>query len=107
MPRILAKAKRVAYYGKSKYHFNRHDGNNSAWTQNHQLLDAATLKEYLKVYHDRTKWLCEIFPDNVDAWKYFNWSFMLSMAEKVKRYSLKDCESISENICSKYGFNIY
>lgn len=105
MPKVLARAKKVAYHGKAKYHFNRHSGNNSAWTQNHRLLDLATLEEYLKVYSDRTKWLCEIFPDNVDSWKYFNWSFMLSMLEKINRYSLKDCEQIAEELLKELFAN--
>ena len=65
----------------------------------------ATLEEYLKVYSDRTKWLCEIFPDNVDSWKYFNWSFMLSMLEKINRYSLKDCEQIAEELLKELFAN--
>lgn len=98
MPKILSRAKKIAYHGKCKYYPNRHGGNNSAWTQNHKLLDAVTLEEYLKVYRDRTEWLCEIFPDNVNSWKYFNWSFMLSMFEKINKYSLKDCEQIAKNL---------
>ena len=101
MPKMLAQAGRIAYHGLSKYHFDRHGSNNSAWTQHHELLDDATLREYLKVYDERTKWLCERFPDKADEWKYFNWSFMISMVEKVKRLELMECDDICEMVIGK------
>ena len=101
MPKMLAQAGRIAYHGLSKYHFDRHESNNSAWTQHHELLDDATLREYLKVYDERTKWLCEKFPDKTDEWMYFNWSFMISMVEKVKRLALTECNDICERIVNE------
>jgi glycosyltransferase involved in cell wall biosynthesis len=98
MPKILSEANKVAYHGLSKYHFDRHDNNNSAWTQNHKLLDAETLQEYLDVYSERTVWLTERFPDSADKWRYFNWSFMISMVEKIKRLGLEGCERQLENM---------
>lgn len=92
MPKILASAERIAYHGRSKYAFYRHASNNSAWTQNHKLLDLQTLEEYLEVYRQRTKWLEEVFPGSTYKWRYFEWSFMLSMVEKVTRLQLTDCE---------------
>lgn len=91
-PKILAEAKKTVYYGLPKYIVNRHENNNSAWTQNHKLLDKATLKEYLEVYKNRTSYLCEKFPAKKATWEYFNWSFMISMVEKVIRLELQNCE---------------
>ena len=98
MPRIIARARRVAYYGLPKYTFVRHTHNNSAWTTNHGLLDAATLAEYLAVYRSRTEWLIEVFPKNTPAWRYFEWSFMISMVEKIYRLQIKNCEQQRENM---------
>jgi glycosyltransferase involved in cell wall biosynthesis len=93
MYRLLAEAKRgVAYHGLPKYTFYRHEGNNSAWTTNHELLDAATLDEYLHAYRTRTEWLSGIFPNSAAAFRYFEWSFMISMVEKINRLKLKGCE---------------
>ena len=92
MPKMIADANIVAYHGLSKYHFDRHGGNHSAWTQNHKLLDAETLREYLKVYRERTAWLTEKFPDKAELWNYFNWSFMISMTEKIIRLEISGCE---------------
>ena len=92
MYKVLANANKVAYHGLSKYIFYRHEGNNSAWTTNHSLLNAETLDEYLNVYHARTEWLSNKFPNNTSTFKYFEWSFMISMVEKINRLKLKGCE---------------
>ena len=93
MYRVLADAKRgVAYHGLPKYTFCRHAGNNSAWTTHHELLDAATLEEYLNAYRERTAWLSGRFPNSAAAFRYFEWSFMISMTEKINRLKLRGCE---------------
>lgn len=93
MYRLLAEADRgVAYHGLPKYTFYRHPGNNSAWTTNHSLLNAETLDEYLGAYRTRTVWLSEKFPDSASAFQYFEWSFMISMVEKIYRLELKGCD---------------
>ena len=89
MPRILAHANRVAYHGLPKYTFYRHENNNSAWTTNHNLLTSETLDEYLKAYRERTDLLSGLFPNNTAAWQYFEWSFMISMVEKINRLEIK------------------
>jgi glycosyltransferase involved in cell wall biosynthesis len=98
MPRILAGANRVAYHGLPKYTFYRHGGNNSAWTTDHRLLDRETLAEYLRVYRERTEWLCGRFPAGAEAWRYFERSFWISMVEKVSRLNLADCRDIAEDL---------
>ncbi len=91
MPKMLSAATPVAYHGLAKYESARHENNNSAWTQHHELLDNATLCEYLRVYDDRTRWLIKKYPAKTADWNYFNWSFMISMVEKVRRYNLTEC----------------
>jgi glycosyltransferase involved in cell wall biosynthesis len=92
MPCILGRAERIAYHGLPKYTFVRHRSNNSAWTTNHSLLDRATLAEYLSIYNTRTDWLISKFHKNAEMWNYFNWSFMISMVEKIYRLNIHDCE---------------
>lgn len=91
MYKLLAGADRVAYHGLPKYTFYRHPGNNSAWTTDHSLLTPETLDEYLEAYRTRTEWLSEKFPGSGQTWRYFEWSFMISMVEKIDRLGLKDC----------------
>lgn len=92
MYRLLAEAKKVAYHGLPKYTFYRHENNNSAWTTNHSLLNAETLEEYLHAYRTRTMWLSERFPERAATFRYFEWSFMISMVEKIHRLKLQGCE---------------
>ncbi|MDR1532881.1 MAG: glycosyltransferase [Clostridiales bacterium] len=94
MYKVLAGARTVAYHGLPKYTFYRHSGNNSIWTTDHSLLDFETLDEYLNVYRERTTWLCRRFPNSAEPWKYFEWSFMISMVEKVNRFGIKGCENL-------------
>lgn len=98
MYKLLAEARLVAYHGLPKYTFYRHPGNNSAWTTNHSLLTPETLEEYLSAYQTRTKWLSERFPAKAPAWRYFEWSFMISMVEKINRLELHDCKTVQERI---------
>lgn len=92
MYRLLAEADKVAYHGLPKYTFYRHESNNSAWTTNHSLLNAETLDEYLYAYRTRTEWLSDRFPDSAATFRYFEWSFMISMVEKIHRLKLAGCE---------------
>lgn len=98
MYRLLAGAGRVAYHGLPKYTFCRHDSNNSAWTTDHSLLTPETLEEYLQAYRTRTEWLGEKFPDSAAAFQYFEWSFMLSMVEKICRLELAACYALRERL---------
>lgn len=91
MYRLLADSSRVAYHGCLKYHIYRHPGNNSAWTTDYRLLTPETLDEYLHAYQVRTDWLSERFPDSAPAFRYFQWSFQISMVHKIDQYQVKSC----------------
>lgn len=106
MHRLLAGANCIAYHGLPKYTFYRHESNNSAWTSDHSLLTNETLDEYLRVYRERTQWLCELFPNNAEAWKYFEWSFMISMIEKIARLGVKDCSNKFETMNNELKTNL-
>lgn len=93
MYKLLASATKVAYHGLPKYTFYRHNGNNSSWTTNHSLITPQILDEYLATYRYRTVWLTEHFAEYEADWQYFEWSFMISMVEKINRLNLQGCES--------------
>lgn len=93
MYKLLANANVVAYHGLPKYTFYRHEDNNSAWTTHHELLTPETLDEYLHSYRVRTEWLSERFPERAQTWKYFEWSFMISMVEKIHRLRIPGCDA--------------
>jgi glycosyltransferase involved in cell wall biosynthesis len=92
-PIVLSKTEKVAYYGLPKYIYNRHEGSESAWATDYSRLTPEILDEYLRVYKKRTDYLCDKFPDNALHWKYFRWSFMISMVDKIGKYNLEKCKT--------------
>jgi len=98
MYKLMARAKKVAYHGLPKYTFYRHDSNNSAWTTNHRLLNGKILDEYLDSYRTRTEMLSKQFPNSAEAFRYFEWSFMISMVEKINRLNIADCQKQLEHM---------
>jgi glycosyltransferase involved in cell wall biosynthesis len=101
MPKIMAGANKVVYHGLPKYTFERHENNNSSWTTNHSLITPDILDEYLTVYRERTEWLSKMFPDSTSAWRYFEWSFMVSMVEKINRLGIIGCDEILDAMCGE------
>lgn len=92
MYKILAKSEKVAAYGMPKYHVYRHAGNNSSATTRDNLITSEYLESYREAYRERTIWLCRKFPNRTDYWWYFDWSFQISMVNKIVTNQIRDCE---------------
>ena len=88
---VLAKAKRVVYHGLPKYTVYRHNNNNSAPTDKNGRITAEYIASYREAYRVRRGWLNERFPDNVEYWSYFDWSFQLSMVNKIVSNNVAEC----------------
>ncbi len=102
--KVLAKAKKIVAQGAPHYNVIRHESNNSAYTTNAALWTADKFDEYFDVYRERTKWLCERFPDFSDYVKYSEWSFLISMYDKIVTYNLTDC-LLQKEYCKKILLN--
>ncbi len=89
--RYFANAKVVAIHGIQKYTFYRHPENNSSAATKHHLLNPVQLREYLNAFRDRTEYISKIIPHLTGMARYSEWSYMISMIEKIHRYSLKNC----------------
>lgn len=98
--KLFADADRVAYHGLPKYNISRHNGNESSWTKDPRLLKADILDEYLDAYNARTEYLSVRFPNSASVFRYFKWSFMISMVEKINRFEIKGCENQLEYMTS-------
>lgn len=81
--KLFATADRVAGHGIPKYCFCRHAGNNSGFTGADAMLTPTQLEEYFAVYRERTAWLCERLPAIADYVRYSEWSFYISMLNKI------------------------
>ena len=89
--KYFAEAKKVVAYGLPKYCFWRHSGNNSAFTTNDLLLTPEQLDEYFEAFRERTEYLSEKLPDIADYAQYSEWSYMISMCNKIEKNHLEQC----------------
>lgn len=90
--KYFAEAKVVAAHGIPKYCFWRHSGNNSAFTTNDLLLTPEQLDEYFEAFRERTEYLSEKLPDIADYAQYSEWSYMISMCNKISSNNLEKCK---------------
>lgn len=91
MYKLFAVAKGVIVGGKPLYRFNRHSSNNSGFITKSELLFPEQLDEYFKAFRERTAYLSEIFPEEADFFKYTEWSYLISMYDKIVANNLKNC----------------
>lgn len=98
--KYLAVSKAVAIHGVDKYYFTRHGGNVSGFTGDAAKWDAQTMRDYLTAFHDRTEFVKEFAPDTYELALYSEWSFMISMIEKIDRFQLLDCEGVGREMAA-------
>ena len=90
--KYFAEAKKIAAHGIPKYCFWRHPGNNSAFTTNDLLLTPEQLDEYFEAFRERTEYLSVKLPDIADYAQYSEWSYMISMCNKISKNNLVACQ---------------
>ncbi len=96
--KYFAEAKRVAAHGIPKYCFWRHPGNNSAFTTNDLLLTPEQLDEYFEAFRERTEYLSAKLPNIADYAQYSEWSYMISMCNKISKNNLVSCQKQLEYV---------
>jgi glycosyltransferase involved in cell wall biosynthesis len=89
--KLFANSRLTAAHGKGKYYFSRHEGNNSGAATKHQFLDPLQLTEYLSVFRERTEYISRVLPNLSGLAQWSEWSYMISMVEKINRYHLTNC----------------
>lgn len=90
--RYFAHAKKVVAHGVPHYTFYRHETNNSGFTTNDKLLTPKQLDEYFEAFKERTEYLSEVLPEIADFVRYTEWSYMISMCNKIIRNDLEECK---------------
>lgn len=98
--KFMAVAEKVAAHGLPKYTFFRDTGNNSSFV----LTDEWTpdrIDEYLRAYSERTRYIVERFPELSDLCRYSEWSFWLSLCEKITKGRLTKCQGYMDSMLSK------
>ena len=97
--RYFANAEIVVAHGLPKYCFYRHPGNNSSAATKHHLLNPVQLDEYLAAFRERTEYISKILPQLAGLALYSEWSYMISMVEKIHRYGLNNCADLLVLMC--------
>lgn len=92
MYKYFAAAGCVVAQGTPKYCFWRHPGNISVFTTNDKLWTPERLEEYFVAFRERTEYLSEKLPAIADYVQYSEWSYMISMCNKISRNNLVDCD---------------
>lgn len=103
--RLFSKSKRTITNGTPKYYFVKHNNNNSGFLESNRLTNEI-LKEYFSAFRERSLYLSELFPDMADFYRYTEWSYMISMIDKINTNHLSDC-SEQEEIAKKFLLQHY
>jgi len=96
--KVFSAAQNIAVHCLPKYTAYRHEKNNSAFSVEHQLLKHDILNEYLTAYRNRASWLSKKLPAIKEYAQYSEWSFMISMCEKIERYEITECRGQLEQM---------
>ena len=99
--KYLLEAGRVAMHGIDKYYILRHGGNVSEFTAVSSKWTKEILRDYLRAYSDRTAYIKEKAPDLLVLQKYCEWSFWISMIDKIETNDLVDCKQIEDDLKQK------
>lgn len=89
--KVFANANSVAVRGVPLYAFTKHGGNMTGFLQTNRLTPEL-LDEYLAMYRERTKYLSVKVPEVARQAQYSEWSYMLSMCDKINRYQCCNCD---------------
>ena len=90
--KYFAIANRVVAQGSPKYRVFRHEGNNSSFTTNDLLLTSEQLDEYFAAFRERTEYLSVKLPNIASYAQYSEWSYMISMCNKISKNKLVSCQ---------------
>jgi glycosyltransferase involved in cell wall biosynthesis len=105
--KYLANAKKIIAHGLPKYCFRRHQSNNSAFTTNDKLLNPRQLEEYFSAFRERTEYLSKMLPEIAEYAQYSEWSYMISMCNKISINNLTNCERQLEFIKNELTKNYF
>ena len=104
--KYISNAGKIAIHGLPKYCFVRHGNNISFFTSDVNKITPELLVEYRKAFCNRTHYLTGKFPELKGVLEYSEWSYMLSMCDKIQQAHLVDCdeqfESMREQLLKNY-----
>lgn len=96
--KYLLEAQKIVIHGLDKYYFTRHGKNVSGFTSNAGSWDLQTIQAYLTAFHNRTEFIKSHAPNLYELSMYAEWSFMISMIEKIDKFQLKNCGVLQKEL---------
>lgn len=98
--KYLLEAKKISMYGLDKYYILRHNNNVSGFTSAADQWNKVIMTDYLWAYRNRTEYIEKKAPSIASLARYCEWSFWISMVDKITKYGLKDCLDIKKDLVS-------
>jgi len=86
--KMFERAEKIVAHGIPKYYFYKHGGNVTSYIQENTLTPEL-LEEYLWAFKNRTCYLSRRVPKIKDFVRYTEWSYMLSMCNKINTFDIK------------------
>lgn len=104
--KLFVNSKKIATSVAKNYCAVRHEGNISAFTNNDKLLTPEQLEEYFEAFRERSEYIAMVNPKLRDYAKYTEWSYMISMCNKIESNKLLNCKKqldyIKEELTRNY-----
>lgn len=99
--KYLLDANKISMYGLDKYYILRHRNNVSGFTSAANQWNKEIMTDYLRAYRNRTEYIEKKAPSIASLARYCEWSFWISMVDKITKHDLKDCLNIKNDLVSK------
>lgn len=96
--KLIANGNKTVALGLPKYCFTKHPNNNSSFITNDLLLTPKQLDEYFDAFRERTLYLSKVLPETAEYAQYSEWSYMISMCNKIIKNNLTNCSKQLEHI---------
>jgi glycosyltransferase involved in cell wall biosynthesis len=103
--KVFANADIVVAQGKPLYRFRKHDDSMTSFIY-YNKLTPELLNEYISMYRERTRYLSEMVPEITGRARYSQWSYMISMCEKIKTYKCDNCIDVYKWMINEIYQNI-
>lgn len=97
--KLFARAEKVVAHGIPKYSFYKHGDNVTSYIQTN-ILTPKLLEQYLWAFKKRTHFLSRRVPEIKAFVRYSEWSYMLSMCNKIKAFNIQNCSEYYDKMLS-------
>ena len=95
--RVFNRISNLTVTGVPMYYFYRHN-NNVSGLENKMQITPGKMNEHLLANRIRTKYLAEKMPEIADFALYSEYSFMISLTDRIRKLPVEDCFSIAEQM---------